>query len=462
MFAGLSANTSAKQAVTMWPAAALVISNMIGTGVFTSLGFQVAGFKGALGQHVFPLIMLWLVGGVLALCGALCYAELATALPRSGGEYNFLSRIYHPCVGFCTGLTSATVGFAAPIAISAIAFGKYFCGAFPGMANVIPNNTEHAAALLLVVLATAAHLRSIRFTGGFQATTTAMTVLLIVAFIVVGFVAAPVQPVSFAPHRADWPLVMSTAFGSSLIWVMYSYSGWNAAAYIVGEVQDPPRSLPRALILGTAFVTVLYVAVNAVFLYTTPMHVLVPDPEHPVFDVANATGGYIFGPVGGRIASGLICVGLVANVSGMMWVGSRVTEAIGANYPRLGIFGRTTATRVPFVALIYQALVVCVLLYQKPDDILTYVGAVLLFWSLLAVLGVIVLRFREPNLPRPYRTWGYPVTPLVFATVTIFSLVQYYEMNPRETLIGAATVLIGIPVYLWASRGVTLAELRGE
>ncbi len=435
---------------------------MIGTGVFTSLGFQVAGFGGALGPDVFPLIMLWIVGGVLALCGALCYAELATALPRSGGEYNFLSRIYHPCVGFCTGLSSATVGFAAPIAISAIAFGQYFCGAFPEVAHLFGNHTEHAFSVLLVLATTAAHLRSLRFTGAFQATATALTVLLIIAFIGVGFVAAPAQAVSFVPHAADWHLILSTAFGTSLIWVMYSYSGWNAAAYIAGEVQDPPRSLPPALILGTAFVTVLYVAVNAVFLYSTPLRVLAPDADHPVFDVAHATGQQIFGAAGARLSSGLICIGLVANVSGMMWVGSRVTEAIGMNYPRLGIFGRTTETRVPYVALFYQALVVCALLFLAPDEILTYVGAVLLFWSLLAVLGVIVLRVREPDLPRPYRTWGYPVTPVLFAIVTIFSLIQNYQSHPWETLIGAATVLVGIPIYLGVSRGVPVEQLRGE
>ena len=453
---------AAKQAVSTWPAAALVVSNMIGTGVFTSLGFQVAGFGGALGNDVFPLILLWIVGGALALCGALCYAELATALPRSGGEYNFLTRIYHPCVGFCTGLCSATVGFAAPIAISALAFGQYFCRAFPSLAHLVPNNTEHAAALALAALATAAHLRSLRFTGTFQATATALTVCLILIFVLVGFIKAPAQPVSFAPHAADWKLIVSTAFGSSLIWVMYSYSGWNAAAYIVGEVRDPARSLPRALILGTGFVMVLYVAVNAVFLHTTPLKLLAPDPDHPVLEVAHVAGVQIFGPVGGRIASALICVGLVANVSGMMWVGSRVTEAIGTNYPRLRLFGLTTKTRVPYVALIYQFAVVCVMLFQTPDEILTCVGAVLLFWSLLAVVGVIVLRWREPNLPRPYRTWGYPVTPLIFATVTIFSLIQNLQSHPWETLIGVISVLIGIPIYLWASRDVPLAQLRGE
>src|SRR5271170_8017626 len=159
--ASVKSSSIKQQAVSTWPAAALVVSNMIGTGVFMSLGFQVSGFtrpdgSSLLTGSVFPVIMLWIIGGALAMCGALCYAELATALPRSGGEYNFLSRIYHPAVGFCTGLCSATIGFAAPIAISAQFFGLYLVRAFPGVAHLIPNNTEHAAALLLVVLVTGA------------------------------------------------------------------------------------------------------------------------------------------------------------------------------------------------------------------------------------------------------------------------------------------------------------------
>src|SRR5271170_3499423 len=182
----------AKQAVSTWPAAALVVSNMIGTGVFMSLGWQVAGFTrpdgtSLLTGSVFPIILVWVVGGVLALCGALCYAELATALPRSGGEYNFLSRIYHPAVGFCAGLTSITIGFAAPIAISAQAFGQYICQAFPILSRLMPNNSEHVMTFLLVAGATAAHLRSLRFTGVFQAATTTMTVLLLLAFVAFGF-----------------------------------------------------------------------------------------------------------------------------------------------------------------------------------------------------------------------------------------------------------------------------------
>jgi basic amino acid/polyamine antiporter, APA family len=460
-----------KQAVSTWPAAALVISNMIGTGVFMSLGWQVAGFtrpdgSSLLSGSVFPIIMLWVVGGVLALCGALCYAELATALPRSGGEYNFLSRIYHPMVGFCTGLCSASVGFAAPIAASALVFGDYFCRAFPELAHFIPNNTVHALALILVMIATLCHLRSVRFTGVFQAAITSATVLLILAFVIFGFSKAPVQTVSFVPHAADFNLPVLSAFWASLIWVMYSYSGWNAAAYIVGEVRNPAKALPRALILGTLFVIFLYVAVNSVFLYSTPLQqFLRVTPKGDILgqpEVAHIAGVSIFGPIGARIASGLICVGLIANVSGMMWVGSRVTEAIGMTYPALGLLGRTSKTRVPFVALVYQFFIVFALLFLRPDDIVNYVGSVLLFWSLLAVLGVIVLRFREPNLARPYRTWGYPLTPIIFALITVFCLVQNARFYPLQTFISAATVLIGIPIYLWASRDVPVEQLRGE
>jgi APA family basic amino acid/polyamine antiporter len=397
---------SQKQSVSTWPAAALVVSNMIGTGVFMSLGWQVMGFtrpdgSSMLSGSVFPVIMLWVVGGVLALCGALCYAELATALPRSGGEYNFLSRIYHPMVGFCTGLCSASIGFAAPIAASALVFGDYFCRAFPAYAHIVPNNTVHVLAFVLVTIVTLCHLRSLRFTGGFQAIMTALTVLLIMAFVIVGFCATKSQPVTFAPHAADWNLPVLGAFGGSLIWVMYSYSGWNAASYIVEEVRNPGKALPRALILGTLFVLALYVAVNSVFLYTTPLTRLAGQPE-----VAHLAGTEVFGPAGARVSSALICVGLIANVSGMMWVGSRVSQAIGATYPVLGVLGRTSKTRVPYISLCYQYAITFALLFFDPKNIVNYVESVLIFWSLLAVLGVIVLRIREPNLARPYRTWG--------------------------------------------------------
>jgi APA family basic amino acid/polyamine antiporter len=450
-----------QQTVSTWPAAALVISNMIGIGIFTSLGYQLAAFTRPDGSSqltaggVFPILMLWLVGGGLALCGALCYAELATALPRSGGEYNFLSRIYHPAVGFCTGLTSTTIGFAAPIAVSAVFFGDYFCRAFPACANLLPH-MSHVLGFGLATLATLAHLRSIRFSGVVQGITTAITILLILAFVVCGFGRADAQPVSFLPHAGDGALILSTSFGSSLIWVMYSYSGWNAASYIAGEVRDPGKSLPRALILGTTFVIGLYATITAVFLYTTPLAALSGQPE-----VADLAGGYIFGPTGARIGNALICVGLVANVSAMMWIGSRVSQAIGSNYRILGGLARTTPRGVPSVALIVQYGITAVLLLFDPAKIVTYVESVLFFWSLLAVVGVIVLRVREPKLPRPYRAFGYPVTPILFAIVALVCLVQTCLRHPAETADGALTVLIGLPIYWYASRTREASPLGG-
>jgi len=427
-----------------------------------SLGWQVSGFTRSDGTSmltgsVFPIIMLWIVGGVLALCGALCYAELATALPKSGGEYNFLSRIYHPVVGFCTGLSSASIGFAAPIAASALVFGDYFRRAFPACAHLLPDNTVHLLGFILVTVVTLCHLRSLRFTGWFQAVATSLTVLLIIVFVILGFSTKTSQPVTFLPHAADWNLSLFGAFGGLLIYVMYSYSGWNAASYIVEEVRNPAKALPRALILGTLFVLVLYVAVNSVFLFTTPLGRLSGQPE-----VAHIAGVSVFGPVGARISSGLICVGLIANVSGMTWVGSRVSQAIGSTYPVLSVLGRTSKTRVPYVSLCYQYAITFVLLFFDPQKIINYVESVLIFWSLLAVLGVIVLRFRQPDLPRPYRTWGYPVTPLIFAMIATFCLVQTYQHHPLETRVGAVTVLIGVPIYFWASRGVRVEKLRGE
>ncbi len=203
---------------------------------------------------------------------------------------------------------------------------------------------------------------------------------------------------------------------------------------------------------------VLYVAVNAVFLYSTPLATL----ANPSLVVAHIAGVQIFGEAGARIVSVLICVGLVANVSGMMWVGSRVTEAMGTNYPKLSFFGRVSETRVPYVALLFQFAIVFTFLFCKPAEIVNYVSSVLWFWSLITVLGLVVLRFREPHLARPYRTWGYPVTPIVYATITAFCLYTNCSLHPMQSAVGAATVLLGIPLYLWVNRKAPTERLRTE
>src|SRR6201981_2949336 len=241
------------------PGPAIVIPDMIGVGLFPSLGFQVKDITSG-----FSLLLLWVVGGIAALCGALCYGELGAMFPRSSGEYNFLARSYHPAFGFLAGWVSATVGFAAPIALAAMAFGEYFKAIVPG----IPPLVLGLAVSWLVALV---HLRGIREGSAFQNIWTALKLALIIGFLIAGFVLGSAQSISFAPSRTDLPQVISGPFAISLVFVMYSYSGWNAAAYIVGEISEPHRSLPRALFTGTLIVAFLYVGLSAVFLSTTTL-----------------------------------------------------------------------------------------------------------------------------------------------------------------------------------------------
>src|SRR5215471_5366028 len=205
-------------------ACSIVIANIIGTGIFTSLGFQVADIHSG-----FALLMLWVVGGIAALCGALCYGELAAALPRSGGEYNFLSEIYHPAVGFMAGFVSATVGFAAPVALAAMAFGQYFVAVF-GIGSTV------MLSFVVVWLVTAFHLGNLQVSSVFQNISTLVKLLLIGALIGAGFFVPSKQPISFLPAAGDKASILSGAFAIALVYVMYSYSGWNAAAYITSEI----------------------------------------------------------------------------------------------------------------------------------------------------------------------------------------------------------------------------------
>src|SRR5438445_1170478 len=249
---------SPRRTVGFFTACGIVIANIIGTGVFTSLGFQVAGI-----QSGFALLMLWIVGGIAALCGALCYGELSAALPRSGGEYHFLSEIYHPAVGFMAGFVSATVGFAAPIALAAMAFGEYFQGVFSrGSAVALSFGVVWAVALF--------HLSNLRVGSLFQNLWTLVKLLLIAVLIGAGFFVEPKQPITFFPQAGDTMSIFSGAFAVALVYVMYSYSGWNASSYIIGEVKNPERNVPRSLLAGTMIVIVAYVLLNAVFLATTP------------------------------------------------------------------------------------------------------------------------------------------------------------------------------------------------
>ena len=417
--------------VTAFAATAIVIADMVGVGVFTSLGFQVQTLSSG-----FSLILLWVVGGVVAFCGATCYAELAGMFPRSSGEYNFLHRTYHSAFGFLAGWLSATVGFAAPVALAAMAFGEYGKPLLPGVSPL-------ALGFGLIWVVTMFHLSGIRYGSAFQNISTVIKLVLIVVFIIAGFAAGEAQPISFMPAASDFNQIVSAAFAINLAFVMYAYSGWNASVYIIGELHEPHRTLPRALFAGVGIVLLLYVGLNAVFLYTTPVAKYAGQIQ-----VATIVGDHIFGPLGGRLVSALICFGLISSVSAMMWIGPRVTMVMGEDYSLLRIFAQKSKSGAPTFAIWFQLIIASLLLLtQSFEAVLDFIQFSLTLCSFFAVLGVMVLRFTQPKHARPYRAWAYPLTPMIFLSVTGFMLYYLLISRPTQALAGVLLMLAGLILY---------------
>ncbi|HQW66293.1 MAG: APC family permease [Gemmatimonadales bacterium] len=420
-------------------ALATVVANIVGTGVFTTLGFQVLGTTDG-----FALLALWGVGGLIALAGALCYGELSAAIRGSGGEYRFLGRIYSPAVGTVAGWVSVAVGFAAPVALAAMALGRY-----AGPLLQIPAGPLAVAA---IVAATGVHLLAPEVGGKVQVAVTTLKVLLIVAFVAVGL-AAPSTDLAFAPSAESLGQMTSGSFAISLIFVSYAYTGFNAAAYFQGEVTDAERNVPRSLVSGTLLVTALYMGLNWVFLRTTPITELAGQVE-----VGAIAAERIFGPAGGRLMSGVIALLLISTISAMTLAGPRVIEAMAEEHPPLRPLAERTATGSPRRAVLLQgALALLFVFTDSFEGILTYAGFTLNLFLVLAVVGVLVLRRREPALPRPYRVWGYPWTPLFFAAFSIWSLLVVVRDRPMEAVGGVVT--LGVAALLtWLVAAVPTDE----
>lgn len=425
-----------RRTIGFFTASSIVIANIIGTGIFTSLGFQLADI-----QSGFPLLMLWIIGGITALCGALCYGELSAALPRSGGEYHFLSQIYHPALGFMAGFVSATVGFAAPIALAAMAFGKYFVGVFGVGSPVL-------LSFVVVWVVTLFHLRNLQIGSAFQNLWTIVKLLLVGALIAAGFLIEPKQEITFLPQSGDTAWIFSGAFAVALVYVMYSYSGWNASSYIIGEVKKPEKNVPRSLLAGTLIVIVAYVLLNAVFLATTPQ-----EEMRGQLDVGLIAGKHIFGTNGGRVAGAVICLGLVSAISSMTWIGPRVSMSMGEDHWLLRLLGRKSLHGIPTNSVVLQLLIVNVLLLTRSfESVVQYTQFSLLLCSLFTVLGVMVLRATRPEIARPYRVWAYPLPPIIFAIITLWMMFYLLRWKPIESLAGLATALIGLLLYFCAQK----------
>ena len=426
---------TAPRTVGLATCTALVVANMVGTGIFTSLGFQVGEIPSRP-----AILVLWGLGGLLALCGALCYAELSVALPRSGGEYHFLGQIYHPALGFMAGVVSIVVGFAAPMALSAMAFGSYLHGLFPGVQPL-------AASVAVVVLVSLIHLHDLRLSSVFQIFFTGLKIALVL-FLIAAFFNAPASTPSAA---APWTDYMLTApFAVSLMFTLYAYTGWNAATYILGEVRTPGRIIPFALAAGTLAVMALYLGLNAAMLHAAPAGALAGQ-----LNVAQVAAQGVFGQGGGRLVAGIIALGLISSISAMAWAGPRVAMVIGEDHPHaFGWLRWRTAAGIPAAAVLGQSLLTLLLLFTSAfEQVLVYTQFSLLTCSFLTVSGVIVYRFTQPDLPRPFRVPLYPLTPLLFLAISAFALIDTAAAKPSEALLGALTLLGGLGIYAVVSRG---------
>jgi APA family basic amino acid/polyamine antiporter len=290
---------------------------------------------------------------------------------------------------------------------------------------------------------------------------TLLKVVLIVAFLAAGFAIGTPQPISFTPQPNDFAHVVSAPFAIGLVFVMYSVSGWNAATYIIGEMHAPQQTLPRALLAGTLIVLVLYVALNAVFLLAAPADQLAGQLQ-----VASIAGGYIFGDLGGRIVAAMICIGLVPSIAAMMWIGPRVLMTMGEDVAALSAFARRSRSGAPVYAILFQLIIATLMLFTESfEAVLDFIQFSLLACSFLTVLGLFRLRITKPDLPRPYRTWGYPLTPSAFLLLTGFMMYYLVLQRPLQAALGLAAMLSGLLIYVlahWRPGGLAATFSRGD
>ncbi len=422
----------------LFPATNIVVANMIGAGIFTTSGLLLQ----ELGS---PLLMiaLWIGGGILALCGAMCYGALGAAMPRAGGEYVYLSRLFHPLLGFLTGWVSFFVGFSAPLAASSLGFGEYFARAFPDL--VLwgdPGLTGKILALLAILALMLVHLRGLELGARVQNWLTVGKVVLIVVLVVFGF---SMGQGDFANLRRGAEVPAGVAgwktAGLSLMWIMFAYSGWNAATYIGSEIRNPARNLPRSLLLGTGVVILLYFALNLLFVYAAS-----PGELSGVIAVGGLAASNLFGGWADTAISSLIAFALLSSISALIILGPRVYYAMA----RDGYFFAFASevhpvSQVPSKSIVLQCLIAAVMVMSGTfDQILTYMGFCLGIFPIVAVIGVFKLRQTRSDIRVPL----YPVPPLVFIAASLAILTLAYLERPVESTIALATVALGLPVYI--------------
>ena len=422
--------------LSLTTAISLVVSSMIGTGVFTSLGYQLLDI-----QSGFSIIMLWFIGGVISLFGALSYSELASALPKSGGEYYLLSRILHPSIGLSAGIISATVGFSAPAVLAAIALANYLK---PIFVNV---NVSILAATVIIIL-NILHSFSLGVGKSFQVWSTLLKLFTMILFIFAGIFFSDKQNISFSPKLEDLKIVLSPEFAVNLVWVSYAYAGWNSSVYVVGEIVKPNKNIFKSILIGTLLVAAFYVMLNYVFLVVSPIESLKGEIE-----IGYISSVILFGEKSAKLISILIGLLLLSTVSSYVYVGPRIIQAIGEDYDKLSFLSKINQNGVPFNAFIIQLVIsLGFILSSTFEEVVLYTGIILIITTSITVCSLIYLRLKEPDLNRPYKVWGYPYTPFIFIILNSWILVYTIYLKPTESIIGICLMIFSLGLFFVLKR----------
>ncbi|MGB5610491.1 APC family permease [Eudoraea sp.] len=408
--------------------AALVVANMIGTGVFTSLGFQLQDVT-----NTWSILILWLLGGVMALAGAFCYAEIGSTINKSGGEYIFLSKLFHPLLGYLSGWVSLTIGFAAPVALAAMAFGAY-------LANVLQVNPTFLAISVILVVSVI-HSFNLSISSKFQSYASWFKVLLIIFLILAGIYFS--QDDSALDFSNTWTLeILTPSFAIAFVYVSYSYTGWNAASYIIEEIDKPKINLPKALIRGTLLVAILYVLIQVVFL----MHGSLEDLRGQL-DIGHIYATNIFGNRGAKAINILISFFLISSISAMIWVGPRVSLAMSKDYKLWKFLSKKNKNDIPVSAIWLQTVLsLTYVLTGTFESVLLYCGFILQLSAALTVAGVFILRKEKTKSPG-FKAPFHPVLPVIFTLFSVWILVYLILDKPMESMIGLLILGIGVFTY---------------
>jgi APA family basic amino acid/polyamine antiporter len=431
----------------------VVLASMVGVGVLTTSGYTVA----LVGSNQL-MLGLWVVGGIIAACGALTLAELSAALPHTGGDYVYLYEAYGPLTAFLSGWVSFLIGFSGPCAASAFAASKYMLAPL-GLEGTQAVMTQRILATGCILVLAAIHISGRERTARLQGAITTLKLLVLVALVVVGLAVGWPHSTNLNDARpVDGSLAVTMVF--SLVYIYYAYTGWNGASYLAGELRDPQKVLPRAILLGTAVVTLLYLGLNVVYalaLSSADVRALVEAPENKqgldvVAPIAEIAARRLFGTNWSNPLSVAIGLMLLSTLSAYLLLGPRVIYAMAkaGQFPAIAARLRPGAA-TPDVATLFQVVMTLILLWTGSfESIVVYASVGLSIFSMLSMSSIFVLRRKRPDLPRPFRTPGYPVTPAVYLVLTAMLTAAAFWQRPEVSAAALGSIMLGIPVfYLW-------------